>query len=177
MNEAFLCNKVALVGATMLNHPSPGGTFSFTSDATDRAVGAVLEQYVNNSWQTLAFFSKQLHSPEQKCSTFDRGLLEQYLAVRHFRFFLEGISFTILTDQKPLVGAVSKVSDPWMCDIRHMSSCKLPFTYSPNQRCRAGYRLWSYRPFETCTCGFNWSDNNCAAPATWTTYLFYSIRM
>ena len=36
-----------------------------------------------------------------------------YLAIRHFRYFLEGSTFTLYTDHKPLTFAISKVSDPW----------------------------------------------------------------
>ncbi|GFO31447.1 Pol polyprotein [Plakobranchus ocellatus] len=97
--------------------------------------GGVLEQYVNGIRQPLAFFSKQLRPPEMRYSTFDRELLALYLAIRHFRFFLEGRPFTAYTDHKPLVGAISKLSDPWTAqqqrhlafiseysiDIRHVS--------------------------------------------------------
>lgn len=135
MDNAFRSSKAALVSATMLNHPIPGVPISLTSDASDKAVGAVLEQYVNKSWQPLAFFSKQLRPPEQKYSTFDRELLGLYLAVRHFKFYLEGQPFTIYTDHKPLIGAMSKISDPcnarqqrhlayiseFSTDIRHIS--------------------------------------------------------
>ncbi|GFO10356.1 Pol polyprotein [Plakobranchus ocellatus] len=81
------------------------------------------------------FFSKRLRPPEMRYSTFDRELLALYLAIRHFRFFLEGRPFTAYTDHKPLVGAISKLSDPWTArqqrhlafiseystDIRHVS--------------------------------------------------------
>ena len=102
MNEAFLSGKAALVGATMLSHPSPGATISLTSDASDRAVKAVLEQYVNNSWQLLAFFSKQLCPPEQKNSTFDKrtsGTVPSSTLP-----ILFGCPFTIFTDHNPLAG-------------------------------------------------------------------------
>ena len=36
-----------------------------------------------------------------------------HLAVRHFRYFLEGRHFVIFTDHKPLTFAFSKVSDAW----------------------------------------------------------------
>ncbi len=36
-----------------------------------------------------------------------------YLAVRHFSFFLEGRVFTAFVDHKPLLYAMSKVSEPW----------------------------------------------------------------
>ncbi|KAK3735900.1 hypothetical protein RRG08_041086 [Elysia crispata] len=135
MCESFTSSKAALADATMLSHPKPGASISLTSDASDQAVGAVLEQYVDGFWQPLAFFSKQLRPPEQKYSTFDRELLALYLAIRHFKYFLEGRSFTMFTDHKPLVGAMSKASDLWTArqqrhlahisefstDIRHIS--------------------------------------------------------
>ncbi len=31
----------------------------------------------------------------------------------HFRYFLEGLSFTAFTDHKPLMQAMSMVSEPW----------------------------------------------------------------
>ncbi|KAK3729078.1 hypothetical protein RRG08_005451 [Elysia crispata] len=133
--ESFTSSKAAFADATMLSHPKPGASISLTSDASDQAVGAVLEQYVDGFWQPLAFFSKQLRPPEQKYSTFDRELLALYLAIRHFKYFLEGRSFTMFTDHKPLVGAMSKASDLWTArqqrhlahisefstDIRHIS--------------------------------------------------------
>ena len=128
MCESFTSSKAALADATMLSHPKPGASISLTSNASDQAVGAVLEQYIDGFWQPLAFFSKQLRPPEQKYSTFDRELLALYLAIRYFKYFLEGRSFTMFTDHKPLVGAMSKVSDLWTdhisefsTDIRHIS--------------------------------------------------------
>ncbi|GFR60222.1 Pol polyprotein [Elysia marginata] len=58
------------------------------------------------------FFSKQLRPPEHKYSAFDKELLGLYLANHHFRFFLEGRLFSVFTDHKPLLGAMSKLSDP-----------------------------------------------------------------
>ena len=113
MEGAFTSCKAALAEATMLSHPKSDAQISVTKDASDQAVGAVLEHYVQGVWQPLAFFSKRLRPLEQKYSTFDRELLGLYLAIRHFRFFLEGRPFTGYTDYKPLVGAMSKLSDPW----------------------------------------------------------------
>ncbi|GFR63504.1 Pol polyprotein [Elysia marginata] len=106
MTEAFSSSKTALVNATMLTHPAHGAPIALTSDASDVAVGAVLEQLSNGSWQPLAFFSKQLCPAEKKYGTFDRELLGLYLAVKHFRYFLEGRRFAMFTDHKPLVGAM-----------------------------------------------------------------------
>ena len=43
-------------------------------------------------------------------STFDRELLAAYLAVKHFRYFVEGREFHSLTDHKPLVYAIHTLS-------------------------------------------------------------------
>jgi hypothetical protein len=45
--------------------------------------------------------------------TFDRELLAACLAVRNFRFLLEGREFFVETDHKPLTYALHRVSGPW----------------------------------------------------------------
>ena len=65
------------------------------------------------NWQPLAFYSHQLRVPGRKYSAFDLELLALYLAVRHFRIFLEARHFVAYTDHKPLTFAFAKISDPW----------------------------------------------------------------
>ena len=113
MTQAFDNIKKALAKATLLAHPRHDAPISLTTDASDRAVGAVLQQWTDESWEPLAFFSKKLRPPEQKYSAFDRELLALYLGIRHFRHFLEGRKFTAYTDHKPLIFCMSKVSEPW----------------------------------------------------------------
>lgn len=121
-NAAFTNVKDALARATLLVHPRTGVPISLTVDASDVALGGVLEQHVNGRCEPLAFFSRQLRPPERKYSTFDRELLALYLATRHFRYFLEGRCFTAYTDHKPLVQAMSKISEPWSArQQRHLS--------------------------------------------------------
>ncbi|XP_061887393.1 uncharacterized protein LOC133638619 [Entelurus aequoreus] len=122
MLAAFSATKDALADATMLAHPVPDAPVALTTDASDYAVGAVLQQLVNSVWQPLAFFSRQLRSSEQKYSTFDRELLALYLAIRHFRFLLEARPFTAFVDHKPLTFAMAKVSEPWSArQQRHLA--------------------------------------------------------
>ena len=97
----------------MLAHPSPSAPTALTTDASDFAVGAVYEQWVGDAWQPLAFFSCQLSPRERRYSTFDRELLGLWLAVRHFRFLLEGREFMAYVDHKPLTHAMSKAAEPW----------------------------------------------------------------
>jgi len=47
-----------------------------------------------------------LRPAESRYSTFDRELLAAYLAIKHFRHFIEGHSFTLYTDHKPLTFAL-----------------------------------------------------------------------
>lgn len=77
------------------------------------AVGGVFEQQIDGRWQPLAFFSHQLRAPERNYSAFDRELLALYMAIQHFCNFLQGRSFTVYTDHKPLTFTLGKMSDPW----------------------------------------------------------------
>ena len=81
----------------MLVHPRTNAPTSITIDASGFAIGAVLEQYLQNQWQPIAFFSRQLRPQEEKYSAFDRELLALHLSIRHFRYFLEGRTFTAFT--------------------------------------------------------------------------------
>ena len=107
----------------MLVHPHADKPIALTVDASGTAVGAVLEQNSDGSdLKPVAFFSRKLRPAEQNYSAFDRELLAAYLAIRHFRYFLEGRSFTLFTDNKPLTFAISKISDPWSPrQQRHLS--------------------------------------------------------
>ena len=110
-NVAFNNAKTALSTAVKLNFPDPSCKLQITTDASNVAIGAVLEQVKNGTPQPLAFFSRKLSKAEANYSTFDRELLAIYTTVRHFSHLLEGISFDILTDHKPIVHAFTKISD------------------------------------------------------------------
>ena len=104
---AFNEIKHALANATLLVHPVPNAPTSVMTDASDTAVGAVLQQHINGQWCPLSFFSRALTPAETRYSTYDRELLAIYLSIRHFRYFLEGRDFHVLTDHKPLTYALA----------------------------------------------------------------------
>ena len=56
----------------MMVHSTVKSETDLTVDASDLAIGGVLEQRIDGKWKPLAFFSKQLRTPEQKYSDFDR---------------------------------------------------------------------------------------------------------
>jgi hypothetical protein len=70
--------------------------------------GEVLQQQSGRQLQPLANYSCKLDTAQQKYSAFDRELLAAYLAVRHFRFMLEGRDFVIFSDHKPLSLALQR---------------------------------------------------------------------
>ena len=118
---AFDAVKAKLAAATRLAHPVPGAELSVQVDASDSGAGGVLQQYVDGSWTPLSYFSKTLKPAETRYSTFGRELLAVYLAVKHFRHSLEGRHFTIFTDHKALVSAVSSGSSTYSPrEIRHL---------------------------------------------------------
>jgi hypothetical protein len=91
-------------------------------------VGGVLQQKVGNGWKPLAFYSKKLTSAEVKYSTFDRELLAAFSTIRHFRFLLDGRQFQLLTDHKPLVAAMTRVSPPQSARQQHHLAYVSEFT-------------------------------------------------
>ncbi|ROT69405.1 integrase core domain protein [Penaeus vannamei] len=96
-NEAFQACKEALAAATLLNHPLPEAPLSIAVDASDTAIGAVLQQRQGKQWQRLAFFSQTLSPRQSQYSAFGKELLAAYSAAKEFH---------ILTDQKPLTFAL-----------------------------------------------------------------------
>ena len=111
--DAFQRAKDALADATVLSHPHTNALTAIMTDASDTAVGAVLQQYINQQWMPIGFFSKTLSSAEKRYRTFDRELLAVYLAIKHFRYFVEGHVFRILTDHKPLTFSLARQSDKY----------------------------------------------------------------
>lgn len=121
--QAFDKAKSVLADDVVLAHQSPLAKLALTADASDIVAGAVLERWVCGVWQPFVFFSCTLEDKKHKYSIFDRDLLALYPAAQHFRFILEGHTFTAYVDHKPLVFAMSKISDPRSaCQQRHFAA-------------------------------------------------------
>jgi len=138
-DAAFDQCKDALARATLLAHPKLDAPLAIFTDASDFAIGAVLQQRVNGAWQPLEFFSKKLSPAERQYSAFDRELLAIYRAVRHFRHMVEAREFCIYTDHKPVTFAYNlkstQLSSPRQCrqldyisqfttDLRHIAGAE-----------------------------------------------------
>ena len=53
-----------------------------------------------------SFYSHSFSLTQSRYSTFDRELFAIYLAIKHFRYFIEGRTFTVFTDHAPLCKAI-----------------------------------------------------------------------
>ena len=109
--SAFSESKQILANATLLVHPDSTAQLNITCDASDVAVGGVLQQFLNGMWQPLSFFSKKLNPADTRYSAFDRELLAVYATIKHFRHNLEGRNFFVNTDHKPLTFVMSSVTE------------------------------------------------------------------
>lgn len=120
--EAIHKVKQAICNVALLAHPEANSKIVIKTDASNVALGAVLEQYNchNRVYEPLAFFSKKLSKAEQKYSAFDRELLAIYRSIKHFKHFVEGKDFTILTDHKPLTTAIQSKTDRSPRQTRHL---------------------------------------------------------
>jgi len=78
--EAFSACREALVTSALLVHPHRNAPLRLTTDASNIAVGAALEQSVGNEWQPLGFFSRKFSGAQTRYTAYDRELFAAYLA-------------------------------------------------------------------------------------------------
>ena len=101
--DAFQSLKHALTNPPVAAHPVFSNPFLLYTDASLEGIGSVLAQKKDNKEHVIAYASHTLNPSERKWSTFDRELFAVVWSVRHFKHFLSGSSFVIITDHKPLL--------------------------------------------------------------------------
>lgn len=101
--ESFLKLKEKLVNPPILQFPNYMQEFIVTTDASQNAVGAILSQGEIGKDLPIAYASRTLSKAEKNYSTIERELLAIVYGVQHFRPYLYGKKFKILTDHKPLI--------------------------------------------------------------------------
>ncbi|XP_011860867.1 PREDICTED: uncharacterized protein LOC105558005 [Vollenhovia emeryi] len=109
--NAFTTLKTALGSNPILQYPDFTKNFTLTTDASGYAVGGILSQGSIGKNLPIAYTSRVLNAAEQNYSTIEKECLAIIYCVSHFRPYLYGKPFTIVTDHKPLVWLHS-VKDP-----------------------------------------------------------------
>ena len=117
-----------LAQSALLVYPRENCKICIVADASDIAVGAALQQETDGMWQPIAFFSRKLDKTQKHYSAFDRELFAAYSAIRHFRHFVDGRKFSLLSDHKPFVHAFYSRSDPIIPRRSRQMSCISEFT-------------------------------------------------
>ena len=87
---AFDSLKHKLTTAPVLAYPDPTKQFTVTTDASSRAIGAVLSQDHGKGQQPIAFFSRKLNPAELNYAPYERELLALIAALKHWRHYLRG---------------------------------------------------------------------------------------
>ncbi|XP_043208845.1 uncharacterized protein LOC122374269 [Amphibalanus amphitrite] len=100
--ESFLALKGFLISAPVLAFPDFQKDFVLTTDASTVGIGAVLSQRVDGLERPVAYASRCLSKAEMSYSVTERECLAVVWAVRHFSVYLQGRSFTLITDHCPL---------------------------------------------------------------------------
>ena len=109
--KAFTLLKERLCADPILHHPRNDKTFVVATDASDKAIGAVLEQ----EGRAIVFASRLLRGAEERYSVVEKECLALVFALKQFRHFVLGRKFEVLTDHKPLQWLQSHTDNPRIC--------------------------------------------------------------
>lgn len=92
---AFNHCKDKIATAARVSFLSSTAPLALSTDASDSAIGAALEQLEDDVWKPLGFFSHKLSPTEARYSTYDRELLGMFAAIKFFRHILESRPFIV----------------------------------------------------------------------------------
>ena len=86
----------------LMDYTPGAGAIELHTDASDKALGGVLFQKVGSVNRPVAFYSRRFNSAEENYSATDRELLAIIASLKHFRHYVSGLEFSVLTDHQPL---------------------------------------------------------------------------
>ena len=99
LEEEFQDLKKALGSKPVFNTPDLDREFLVQTDASQKAVGVVLEE---GGEKPTAFFSKKLSETQERYTATEKEALAIVLALEHFAFYLMGRKFRLQTDYRAL---------------------------------------------------------------------------
>jgi hypothetical protein len=101
--KAFEKLKVKLIEAPILRRPDYSRPFELDTDWSDVGLGAVLVQRDDQGREyVVAYASCSCNRVEQNYCSYQGECLAAVWAVEHFRVYLYGRPFTLVTDHEPL---------------------------------------------------------------------------
>jgi hypothetical protein len=103
--------KEQITNPPVLQFPDFTQPFVLTTDASDYALGSILSQGEIGMDKPIAFASRTLNKAETIYSTIEKELLSIIWSCKHFRPYLLGKMFTVVTDHKPL-NWIFSIKDP-----------------------------------------------------------------
>ncbi|XP_036140388.1 uncharacterized protein LOC118644842 [Monomorium pharaonis] len=109
--DSFNTLKLALCSNPILQYPDFTKPFILTTDASGYAIRGVLSQGPVGQDLPISYTSRILNAAEKNYSTIEKECLVIVYCVNHFRPYLYGKRFTIITDHKPLVW-LNSIKDP-----------------------------------------------------------------
>lgn len=109
--DAFDKLKVALTTAPVLQYPDFMRPFIVTTDASDKAIGAILSQGEVGDDLPICYASRTLNKAERNYTTTEKELLAIVWGIAQFRPYVYGTRFTVVTDHQPLTWLFG-VKDP-----------------------------------------------------------------
>jgi hypothetical protein len=112
--KSMLCGDQVMASPKIDPHTKNYYPFTVITDASEIAVGAILLQQQGPSIEdtkVIGYASAKFKPAEKNYSVHEKELLGVLMAVDHWRCFLEGSRFTVLTDHHSLIW-LSKLQDP-----------------------------------------------------------------
>jgi hypothetical protein len=105
--KAFQLLKDAFLQVPILAHYEYGRPTHVEVDASGGAISGILSQFVPSAdgkgeWRPIDFYSRKLIAAEYNYNTHDQELLAIVKSLEHWRHYLEGVHFEILTDHANL---------------------------------------------------------------------------
>ena len=99
---AFEAIKTVLTTAPVVARPDFAHPFTLQTDASSTGVGAVLTQTIEGVERVIAYASRSLSAADRNYSVTVKECLAVVWAIKKFREYLEGFSFTVVTDHSSL---------------------------------------------------------------------------
>lgn len=100
--DSFRKIKDCLVSSPILSCPDFTKPFQLQTDASAYGIGAVLSQISDDGEQVIAYVSRSLSRTERNYSTVERENLAIVWSIEKLRAYLEGYTFTVVTDHHSL---------------------------------------------------------------------------